>query len=380
MWISLANHAKVALIFAQTDPAPAPPRPGLLSRRHRPARLHHPADPSQDGPARLGHRRRSRSTASSSPTRACSASVGEGFKIAMSALDSGRYSVAAGCVGICQGCVEESVAYAQAARAVRPPDRELSARAGDARRDARAHRRRPPARLARGRAARPGQAVHDRDLDRQALRHRGGAVVRQRGDPGPRRRGLRRRPSRRALVSRRPRDDALRGHVADPAAHHRPRADRHQRARAGEYDLTKRRPRAFHPHDEDRRAPAALPALPRRPPRRRPALPRRLASAATTPTTPSRRRSCRRCAPIRGCARLQPARLGADDRPPQGDRRAPRAPAQPGAGRRDPRRRATADAAPAATGRRRRRRPLGARARAARRASARCSPCATPPT
>ena len=37
--------------------------------------------------------------------------VGDGFKIAMSALDSGRYSVAAGCVGICQGCVEASVAY-----------------------------------------------------------------------------------------------------------------------------------------------------------------------------------------------------------------------------------------------------------------------------
>src|SRR3989442_4926086 len=39
--------------------------------------------------------------------------VGEGFKIAMSALDSGRYSVAAGCVGICQGCVNASVAYAK---------------------------------------------------------------------------------------------------------------------------------------------------------------------------------------------------------------------------------------------------------------------------
>ena len=38
--------------------------------------------------------------------------VGDGFKIAMSALDSGRYSVAAGCVGICEACVEASVAYA----------------------------------------------------------------------------------------------------------------------------------------------------------------------------------------------------------------------------------------------------------------------------
>jgi butyryl-CoA dehydrogenase len=39
--------------------------------------------------------------------------VGDGFKVAMSALDSGRYSVAAGCVGICQGCVNASVAYAK---------------------------------------------------------------------------------------------------------------------------------------------------------------------------------------------------------------------------------------------------------------------------
>ena len=37
--------------------------------------------------------------------------IGDGFKVAMSALDKGRYSVAAGCVGICDGCVEASVAY-----------------------------------------------------------------------------------------------------------------------------------------------------------------------------------------------------------------------------------------------------------------------------
>src|SRR5918997_1907761 len=39
--------------------------------------------------------------------------VGDGFKVAMSALDSGRFSVAAGCVGICQGCVNASVEYAK---------------------------------------------------------------------------------------------------------------------------------------------------------------------------------------------------------------------------------------------------------------------------
>ena len=39
--------------------------------------------------------------------------IGDGFKIAMSALDSGRYSVAAGCVGICQASLDASVAYSK---------------------------------------------------------------------------------------------------------------------------------------------------------------------------------------------------------------------------------------------------------------------------
>jgi alkylation response protein AidB-like acyl-CoA dehydrogenase len=37
---------------------------------------------------------------------------GEGFKIAMTTLDKGRVSVAAGCVGLVQACLESSVAYA----------------------------------------------------------------------------------------------------------------------------------------------------------------------------------------------------------------------------------------------------------------------------
>jgi len=39
--------------------------------------------------------------------------IGDGFKVAMGALDSGRYSVAAGCVGICQGCLDASVRYSK---------------------------------------------------------------------------------------------------------------------------------------------------------------------------------------------------------------------------------------------------------------------------
>ncbi len=37
---------------------------------------------------------------------------GQGFKVAMSSLDKGRVSVAAGCVGIVQGCLESAVDYA----------------------------------------------------------------------------------------------------------------------------------------------------------------------------------------------------------------------------------------------------------------------------
>lgn len=38
--------------------------------------------------------------------------VGEGFKIAMSALDNGRFSVAAGAVGLVQGCIDHCTTYA----------------------------------------------------------------------------------------------------------------------------------------------------------------------------------------------------------------------------------------------------------------------------
>ena len=39
--------------------------------------------------------------------------VGQGFKVAMSALDNGRYGVAAGCVGQAQACLEASVQFAK---------------------------------------------------------------------------------------------------------------------------------------------------------------------------------------------------------------------------------------------------------------------------
>ncbi len=112
MWISMGNYAKVALIFAQTDPEKA--HRGLACFL---------VDTDQPGfqPQPIEHKMglHGSDTASISlddvevNDEDMLGEVGDGFKVAMSALDSGRFSVAAGCVGICQGCVNESVAYAK---------------------------------------------------------------------------------------------------------------------------------------------------------------------------------------------------------------------------------------------------------------------------
>jgi butyryl-CoA dehydrogenase len=112
MWISLANHAEVALIFAQTDP----------DRRHRGiACFLVPTSTagfsSQEIHGKLGLRASDTGSIALDdvklPAEALLGEVGDGFKIAMTALDSGRYSVAAGCVGICEGCVKASVDYSR---------------------------------------------------------------------------------------------------------------------------------------------------------------------------------------------------------------------------------------------------------------------------
>jgi alkylation response protein AidB-like acyl-CoA dehydrogenase len=112
MWISLGNHAKLALVFAQTDPDAGhrgiacflvdTDQPGFQPSPIEGKMGLHGSDTAQialDG-VHVGE-------------DDILGEVGEGFKVAMSALDSGRYSVAAGCVGVCQGCVEESVRYAK---------------------------------------------------------------------------------------------------------------------------------------------------------------------------------------------------------------------------------------------------------------------------
>ena len=110
MFISLGNHAKVALIFAQTDASLAhrgvacflvdTDQPGF-----QPQEIHH----------KLGLRGSDTASIGLDDVEAGEmlGEVGDGFKVAMSSLDSGRYSVASGCVGICQGSLDASVQYSK---------------------------------------------------------------------------------------------------------------------------------------------------------------------------------------------------------------------------------------------------------------------------
>jgi butyryl-CoA dehydrogenase len=112
MWISLGNVSDFALIFAQTDP----------SLKHRGLAAFIVPTASEGFTAQEIHGKlglRSSDTAEISLDEvevgedAMLGEVGDGFKVAMSALENGRYSVAAGCVGICEGCVQSSVEYAK---------------------------------------------------------------------------------------------------------------------------------------------------------------------------------------------------------------------------------------------------------------------------
>jgi alkylation response protein AidB-like acyl-CoA dehydrogenase len=112
MWISLGNHAELALIFAQTDP----------EKKHKGlAAFLVPTDTpgftSAEIHGKLGLRSSDTAELSLDAVEvgddALLGQVGDGFKVAMTALEAGRYSVAAGCVGIMEGCVEASVNFAK---------------------------------------------------------------------------------------------------------------------------------------------------------------------------------------------------------------------------------------------------------------------------
>jgi butyryl-CoA dehydrogenase len=115
MFISLGNHAEIALVFAQADPA----------KQHRGMACFvvptdRPGFSTQEIHGKLGLRASDTAELSLDGVEVSDdellGEVGDGFKIAMSALDRGRYSVAAGCVGIAQGCVNESVKYSKERR------------------------------------------------------------------------------------------------------------------------------------------------------------------------------------------------------------------------------------------------------------------------
>jgi hypothetical protein len=112
VWISNGTWADVAIIFAQTEPGSKhkgmvaflvdPKTPGYSSRKmHGKLGLH----ASDTGELFLDNVR--------VPDSARLGQVGEGFKIAMSALDNGRYGVASGCVGTAQRALDVSVRYAK---------------------------------------------------------------------------------------------------------------------------------------------------------------------------------------------------------------------------------------------------------------------------
>jgi len=112
MFISMGNYAKLALVFAQTDPEKA--HRGLAcflvdtdQPGYQPSPVHH----------KLGLRGSDTAEIAlndvEAPDDAMLGEIGDGFKVAMSSLDSGRYSVAAGCVGICQGCLDASIRYSK---------------------------------------------------------------------------------------------------------------------------------------------------------------------------------------------------------------------------------------------------------------------------
>ena len=112
MWISNGGVASLAIVFAQTDPA--------LKHKGIAAFLVETDTPGFSAPTihgKLGLRSSNTSELVLEDVRVPAenmlGAIGQGFRIAMSALDEGRFGVASGCVGIIQGCVDASVKYTQ---------------------------------------------------------------------------------------------------------------------------------------------------------------------------------------------------------------------------------------------------------------------------
>jgi len=113
MWISLATKAQHALVIARTDPSAPDPHDGLSAFL---VDLDSPGVSRGDIHGKMGVRAGSTGWIAFQDTRVPGANrigeEGEGFKIAMSCLDNGRYTVAAGATGLIRACLEASVKYA----------------------------------------------------------------------------------------------------------------------------------------------------------------------------------------------------------------------------------------------------------------------------
>jgi alkylation response protein AidB-like acyl-CoA dehydrogenase len=112
-WITNGNVADIAIVFATADPDE--PRRGMtafLVPTSTPGFGRHPM-PGRE----LGHRGADHAFIRLSDVRvttnAVLGEVGQGFRVAMSALDHGRLGVAAGAVGVLQACLDASVEFAR---------------------------------------------------------------------------------------------------------------------------------------------------------------------------------------------------------------------------------------------------------------------------
>jgi glutaryl-CoA dehydrogenase (non-decarboxylating) len=118
MWISLATKAHHILWFAKTNPNAGKPHESITAFM---IETETKGVTSGDIHGKLGVRAGSTGWVNCSDVRVPQANrigeEGEGFKIAMSALDNGRYTVASGAAGLIRASLEASVKYAKERKA-----------------------------------------------------------------------------------------------------------------------------------------------------------------------------------------------------------------------------------------------------------------------
>jgi alkylation response protein AidB-like acyl-CoA dehydrogenase len=118
MWISLATKAHHVLWIARTNPDAADPHDGLSAFL---IEMDRPGITCGDIHGKLGMRAGSTGWIAFQdvrvPVENRIGEEGEGFRIAMSALDNGRYTVAAGATGLIRASLEASVRYAKERKA-----------------------------------------------------------------------------------------------------------------------------------------------------------------------------------------------------------------------------------------------------------------------